>query len=371
MKAKILDTPKSYEMLSLNPNKIEKWEDQRRGTSAKGRWEWWYFDAILDDGTTIVIQDFTKQLKNIQQEGDYPTVQIKITLADGTKYIDQLFYDAEDSQFKNGQCDVVIGPHYFKGDFSDYDIHVEAINGIGATLHLHSLSQPYRPKTGYWEFPNEGTPSDFYTWLCSVPKGKVTGTITINGAEKQVTGSGYHDHQWGSNVYMQLWNHWLWARQGFDDYSLLVFDLTANEKYGSAHFPVVFIQNSDGETIFESDGPAECDIVEEYRDSKSGKFYPRKIKYTFKSGEQQVEYTVEEKEILENTVPAKDMAPVIQKMFASMHLYPSYSRYKATGNLIIKGPKTEIARNGELIYEFMYPGLDYNNGQRITSDQNN
>lgn len=47
---------------------------------------------------------------------------------------------------------------------------------------------------------------------------------------REVRGSGYHDHQWGDSNFQLLWNHWRWARQGFDDYSILVFDFVASAK---------------------------------------------------------------------------------------------------------------------------------------------
>ena len=31
-----------------------------------------------------------------------------------------------------------------------------------------------------------------------VPEGAVTGTLTADGETRQVTGSGYHDHNWGN-----------------------------------------------------------------------------------------------------------------------------------------------------------------------------
>jgi predicted secreted hydrolase len=240
-KARLMDTTTDYQQLGVNPNQIELWEDGRRNSSARDHWEWWYFDAILDDGTTVVIQDFTKGIEAIKKNSDQPLASIKVTLSDGQSFEDHFNYDEKNSSFSKKQCDVVIGPHTFKGDFKDYEIHIEPENGLGADLKLHCQAKPYRPGTAYWAFGDKE--ENFYTWLCAAPKGEVSGTITINGETKNVHGSGYHDHQWGSNVYMTLWNNWVWARQAFDDYSMLVFDMVASKKYNYQRFPVIFIQD--------------------------------------------------------------------------------------------------------------------------------
>jgi hypothetical protein len=46
-------------------NTPEKWEDGIRTSGEKGTYEWWYFDAHLDDGSTVVIVFFTKFMTSI------------------------------------------------------------------------------------------------------------------------------------------------------------------------------------------------------------------------------------------------------------------------------------------------------------------
>lgn len=35
-----------------NSVEVEIWEDARRSAIGSNNWEWWYFDAIMDDGTS-------------------------------------------------------------------------------------------------------------------------------------------------------------------------------------------------------------------------------------------------------------------------------------------------------------------------------
>lgn len=355
--ARLWDRPEDYKRLGVNPNQIEVWEDQRRNTDPKaGNWEWWYFDSILDDGTKAVIQFFTKAgMRNVNKDGDTPSLTIKITLPDGTLYEQKAEPKADICHFGTGKCDVHLGEHSFVGDFKQYHIHVEPIKGVGADLTLVSHSKPYRPGTAYFGF-GENT---FYTWLCAVPKGEVSGTLTVNGKQISVHGSGYHDHQWGNKFFMSLWNHWLWSRQNFGDDSMLVFDFVTSEEYGFARMPIAFIQNADGDTVFESRHGVKCKILDTYVDEKaSGKTYPKKISYIFTDGNKKAVYTLTGDTVLEAQGFAKAALPLklVTKLMKMDRM--AYTRYAGQGALMLTAGKEVVERSGSLIYEIMYPGED-------------
>lgn len=241
-KPRIMDRPEDYQRLGINPNKIEQWEDSRRNkNTSAGNWEWWYFDSILDDGTKVVIQFFTKAgMRNIKKNGDRPSITLKITMPDGTHYQRELSEKAANCIYGEDKCDVRFGKNSFIGDFNEYYIHVEENKGVGADLKLVSKAKPYRPGTAYFSFDEK----EFYTWLCAVPRGKVDGSLTIDGKKIYVHGAGYHDHQWGNQFFLPEWNHWVWGRQSYDDYSILIFDFVTSEEYGNERFPIVFIISS-------------------------------------------------------------------------------------------------------------------------------
>ena len=50
----------AMERLGLNPDKVEVWEDGYRTAEEEDAFEWWYFDAQFDDGSTAVITFSTK-----------------------------------------------------------------------------------------------------------------------------------------------------------------------------------------------------------------------------------------------------------------------------------------------------------------------
>lgn len=355
--AKLLDQPNDYERLGVNPNKVEVWEDRRRNSDTRPNcWEWWYFDSILDDGTTVVIQFFTKGGRHLKENGDHPAVTIKVTMPDGTKYSEELSVKAKEASYGDTQCEVRLGEHLFQGDLKEYHIHVKKTKKLGVDLKLTSMSKPYRPGTAYFNF---GSEDKYYTWLCAVPKGEVTGTLTIGDKTREIHGFGYHDHQWGNVNFVNEWNHWLWARQSFDDYSMLVFDMVSNKNTEFTRFPIVFIQDKDGNIVFENTHHVSCEVVEEYHDDEvSGKDYPQKICYTFKNDGKRVDYTLQVKKILE-TMGSKNLPLVRRLALSALGMNLSYTRYLADGELTLNIDGETIERSGELIYEFMFPGDSY------------
>ena len=65
---------------------VEVWEDSLRTHPEKGEFEWWYFDAHFDDGSTAVIVFYTKSMLN-PKSAFKPLVTITINRPDGEKII--------------------------------------------------------------------------------------------------------------------------------------------------------------------------------------------------------------------------------------------------------------------------------------------
>lgn len=353
---RLMDTKEDFVKLGINPDKVEQWEDGRRDTSARGHWEWWYFDAILDDGSSVVVQFFPKDNMRTKESVDSPHLTARVVTKDGRTYEKHPAFRPEQCRFAKEACDVRLGSNLFQGDLETYRILVDSSDdGFGVDITLKSQSKPYRPGTSYFEFGD-----DYYTWLCVVPRGEVTGTVTLDGVPHEVHGRGYHDHQWGSALFWSLWNNWLWARHNFEDHSLLVFDMVASKKYGYQRFPIAFLQDKDGNIVFENTKDVNYQLIEKYRDTDSGKYYPRRSKYTFDVNGKHIEYELEERKVLEsqNAKARKMPAPAVL-MLKLKGLDPSYVRYEATGDLTVtEGGKETLHRDGALIYEFMYPGTE-------------
>jgi hypothetical protein len=54
-------TPADYARFGIEREAIEPHEDGLRTDGGPGSYEWWYFDAHLDDGAKLVVVFFTKE----------------------------------------------------------------------------------------------------------------------------------------------------------------------------------------------------------------------------------------------------------------------------------------------------------------------
>jgi hypothetical protein len=79
---RLADRPADYKRLGIAPVEVAKFEDGQRIGVESGRYEWWYFDAHLDDGAAVVVVFYTKP--NVSPGGPLaPRITINITMADG------------------------------------------------------------------------------------------------------------------------------------------------------------------------------------------------------------------------------------------------------------------------------------------------
>ncbi|KAJ3319265.1 hypothetical protein HDU93_003720, partial [Gonapodya sp. JEL0774] len=201
----VLDSDLDYLLLGLKKGVYEKWEDGRRTPIEYGanstNFEWWYFDGVADDGTTIVYALYTAWPYGTNK----PFVSITITDPAGqtTGWLQQFPFSSGSwgTSFANAQ----VATNYFKstGGLDTYKLFVDpaTMAGFGINLTLKANLPSWRPATGYMGLV-VGGPT--FSWFVAVPEGDVTGTYTLpGGVTKNFTGTGYHDHNWG-NVNMAV-----------------------------------------------------------------------------------------------------------------------------------------------------------------------
>lgn len=353
--ARLRNTPEDYKELGLKKGEVEVWEDGFRSGFAPGSFEWWYFDAVMDDGSSVSLNLSTKMVG----ESNVPAVTINATSSDGEKYKDVINYTSEDGCFSKEQCDVKIGPHYFKGNLKEYEIKVDPVNGIGCDLKLKSRCRSWRPETGHVVFDDAGK---YFTWLFVVPQGDVSGTLTIEGETYEVKGEGYHDHQWGTINLLADMNSWIWGRQIFDDYTVLMFDFITNQATGYQRFPLFCVEDKNGNVVFDNtvcDDGFKCEVAEEYDEKDIGKMCPKRLNYTYEHGGKKIKHTL----IADKNIYVNDMyrmsPEALRAQFDQMGLAPAYVRYHAGGEFEMTTGSDTIKRSGNLIYEFAYFSTHY------------
>lgn len=167
--------------------------------------EWWYFDAVFDNGYSIHIGFRTYHIKNSG------IIQARITIYKDGKPICETLKPYLYSNFSTSnqhpyvslnntkvmQLDI---EHYKKTGEWKYDIDLS----IGET----SCRLTFIGKTKGWKIETSNT-----CWTVALPKATVTGTITVHGKQIDVKGMGYHDHNWSYSPVTAVSNlGWFWGR---------------------------------------------------------------------------------------------------------------------------------------------------------------
>jgi hypothetical protein len=224
--------PDDFKNLGIG-KEIEVREDGRRTPISSDYFEWWYFDGLLDDGTVVVVWFGDNWLYGSHKRA----VNIELTPPGMlTRRIMRTFDDP--GAFARDQANIQIGPHSFKGNLQTYAIHVDATEtgGVGCDLALRRRVASYRPATGYIKADDK-----FFAWLVAVPEGAVTGMLTADGVTRQVTGSGYHDHNWGNVSPADLFDNWWWGRGRSGDHTIIASDIHGKAAVGGTQIPLFFV----------------------------------------------------------------------------------------------------------------------------------
>ena len=184
---RLADRPADYKGLGIAPVEVAEFEDGQRIGMERGRYEWWYFDAHLDDGATVVVVFYTKP--NVSPNGPLaPRITINITRPDG-RIFDKVL-DARPELFdasKSG-CDVRIGTNRFVGDLHRYQI-TATIEEISVDIELTGMVRAWRPKSGHLYFGVERR-EKLFAWLPSVPNGLASVRYRIGNEDHRTSGSG-------------------------------------------------------------------------------------------------------------------------------------------------------------------------------------
>lgn len=344
-----------FQKLGITPDQICEWEDGMRTNGQANSFEWWYFDAKLEDHTTLVIVFYTKNILKVHTSIK-PMITITLTDESGSTLFDYVIQaDSADFSASRDHCDVRIGSNIFRGNLNEYQIQIKSTE-VKANITLNRTVPSYRAGTGHAYFKNRNKES-FFAWLNAVPQGTVSGTLMINGSEKKLSGSGYHDHNWGDIPMTKILHHWYWGRAEIGDYTVINSYMTSTKNYGYEHGGTFLLTHKD--QILAND-PNNMQVIFDdiYKDKKTGKPVANKIIYLYEDGINRYRITYQRKRDISNT-PFISKLKGITKILAKLLLFDgSYLRF--TGQVTL-----EVYKNGLLIdtitgssavWELMYFG---------------
>lgn len=349
------DDDADYARLRIDRKAIAQWEDGQRESTDRGHFEWWYFDAHLDDGATIVVVFKTKPTSNPNAKLT-PLVSIDLTLPDGR--IVSKVYRARPEEFSASRdgCDVRIGANRFVGDLHRYRI-TASIEDVSVDIELLGEVPPWRPKTGHVYFAKaKGRPEKLFAWLPSIPQGRVTVDCKVGTSSLKGTGIGYHDHNWGDAPMAKLMHDWYWARAKVGPYSVITSYVTAQKDYGYAAQTVFFLAK-DGAVVAEDERKVTFTADHVSTDRKTGKPVADIARYVYTDGDVRYAVTFERDRTILRQVLA-DKLPLATRILAKLAgIDSAYLRFTGRATVEkLEGDRVVERFSDPAIWELMYLG---------------
>ncbi|MCC5941067.1 MAG: hypothetical protein JJU37_05945 [Balneolaceae bacterium] len=212
-----------------------------------GSYEWWYFDAQSIDGYSIVVifyegNPFSKRyIKGISSGSDslaefYPAISISL-YKDGKP----IFYAFE--EFLSSECifsaDKPIGNagnNSFTGKKIEGEIQYQIMldqlleNGdsIKGTISFRSGDMKFSLMDSNSEEPSA------HVWNLIQPSADVEGTLTLGGSNSEeihFKGTGYHDHNFGSEPMKDTFDEWYWGRYHLEGLTLVYYLMRVKNRW--------------------------------------------------------------------------------------------------------------------------------------------
>lgn len=285
----------------------------------KGTYEWWYFDAHLDGGYTIVAFFYASNPN--PGNGGKAGVELTLLRPDGTKT--QKFMPHPKSQFQASteKAEVTIGRNRLKCDYTGtlpvYELHLEG-DGIGFDLVYRSLVKGWKPGSGRSDFQGMG----YFAWVVPVPRAAVEGTIRDGGKIFAAKGVGYHDHNWLNFPFQQVIEYWMWGRLYSESFTASYAYIRCNPKLENHTVKVMMLAR--GQEVILSTGEFEFAKGGFQFSPAAGYSYPRNLELTVAG---QLEIGLEVRQVLEQVNMLENFNPLLRFLAGTiLRLRPGYFR---------------------------------------------
>jgi predicted secreted hydrolase len=196
--------------------------------------EWWYFN-LVDPGQNVqaVLVYF---ITNPDEVGTAPSagnmVAIAFTPSAVTTEVD--VYPASAFSAAYNVADVQLGSNAIQVT-SDNTYNLTGASQDGAIAWDLTFDREAQSFQGLNLAELGEQPWEMMSWLVYMPRAGVTGQLTINGTTYTVSGSGYHDHNWGEWIQHQV--QWNWAQYSQNDLWFDIYDFIGQNN-GTAHVGV-------------------------------------------------------------------------------------------------------------------------------------
>lgn len=317
---------------------------------SKLAFEHWYFDAHLDTGHVVI--GFLTKRRPEDLPLARPWVEMMVYAPDGTRRQVSRRYPHSATSFSPDACDVRVGANTARTEFRDDGLPIHhlrmAEDGLVFDLRFHNEVPSWMPGKGETRFGAK----DSFGWMVAAPRAAVTGSIELDGVRHEVTGRGYHDHNWGVGDMKKIIERWHWGRLYVEDYSLLFASVLTQQRRGGHEIsPLMLAHHADivlstGETIL-TEGPARFDAT-------AGRNYPEWVALQVPGKLElrlDVERVIHAHDLLDDLpiVRSRLVKPLVHRLVG----HPGYFRFESSFDLTVHTESGPQRRSGTTLHELV------------------
>ena len=280
----------SYNDSESIPEDIIPADDGFHGSPKRVAAEWWYFDAIFNNGYSAHLGFRTFSRKKLGMVN--PNIEF---YKDG-KFIGRASKRFLFRNFKTSK-EVPLAKLFNKTiiefDYDRYKKTGEWVYHYKLKIEDNSVDLTFKGITQGWKIE-----TDNESWTVALPKASVTGEIIVNGNKMQVNGIGYHDHNWNYSL-LTLMNYgvgWYWGKIRSPSFNLIWANIVQSSKKSK----ILAIANKDGNGYFNINPEQinfKIDRFTRIRGKKTPSCFNLKIEDTVKNIPMKVDVKMESDEI--------------------------------------------------------------------------
>lgn len=313
----------------------------------KGAYEWWYFDAHMESGHTVVVF-FHASNPNPGFAGK-AGVELVILRPDGSRFQRFVPHDRSSLKASRDRAEVRIGENHLRAEqgsdgLPTYEIMVRE-DGFGCHLKYKAEVNGWKPGDGTSRFGDLG----YFAWVVPFARASVEGTLTDGGKTIQVKGVGYHDHNWLDFPFQSIIEYWMWGRIYSQRFTASFAYIQCSGKVDRHVVKVLML--ADGRQVVLSTGKFDFAKEDFARAAGSAYGYPRNVRIevpgelTIKLG---VKRVLEDQDMLASfSAPLRFIARNI------LGLRPWYYRLESDFTIEVERGGSKVEEHGTAFHEIV------------------
>lgn len=313
----------------------------------RGNYEWWYFDAHLSNGYTIVVFFYAAN-PNPGAQGK-PGVEIVFVNPDGKRTQKFFPYNRSSVLAAREKPEVTIGDNTVRVEQQDnklpiYEIMIKE-KDLGCQLKYIATVNGWKPGTGISQFAELG----YFGWVIPFARATVSGTITVGQEVIPVSGIGYHDHNWLNFPFQSIIDYWMWGRIYSERFTVTYAYIQCNKKVNNHIVKVLML--ADSSEVILSTGDFTFSMGDfEYNPAANYQF-PKKVTISASSN---LDAVLNMKKILEAQDMLENFNPVLRFIAKNiLRLNPGYFRLLSDFTLEVTKEGNVFRQTGSTLHEIV------------------